>query len=118
MTEDGSSGHKGLATEYLPGVPSVKDKLISAVLEEELPAYPKTVIACGPRPMYVVLHKILSEDARLYVLMEERMACGVGACRSCAVAAREPEGSYIAACEEGPLVDASLVDWNRLEGKV
>jgi dihydroorotate dehydrogenase electron transfer subunit len=118
VTEDGSSGSKGLATECLPGVPSVKEKLISAALDEKLPPYPKTVIACGPRPMYVVLHKILGEDARLYVLMEERMACGVGACRSCAVPAREPKGSYIAACEEGPLIDASSVDWNRLEGEV
>jgi dihydroorotate dehydrogenase electron transfer subunit len=118
VTEDGSSGSKGLATEYLPGVHSVKEKLISAALDEKLPPYPKTVITCGPRPMYVVLHKILGEDARLHVLMEERMACGVGACLSCAVPAREPKGSYIAACEEGPLIDASLVDWNRLEGEV
>ncbi len=118
VTEDGSSGFEGLATEYLPRLPSAKEKLISAALDEKLPPYPKTVIACGPRPMYVVLHKVLGEDSRLHVLMEERMACGVGACRSCAVPAREPKGSYIAACEDGPLINASSVDWNRLEGEV
>jgi dihydroorotate dehydrogenase electron transfer subunit len=63
--------------------------------------------------MYAALYRTLGEDARLSVLLEERMACGVGACRSCAVPVREPEGSYVAACREGPLLDASLIEWNR-----
>jgi dihydroorotate dehydrogenase electron transfer subunit len=65
--------------------------------------------------MYAALHRALGEQARLFVLMEERMACGVGACRSCAVPTRKPEGSYLAACRDGPFLDASTIDWGRLE---
>ncbi|MEE9456647.1 MAG: hypothetical protein V3W11_05820, partial [bacterium] len=114
VTEDGSSGLKGLATDFIPGIPSAETKLMSRALKEDLPPYRRAVIACGPRAMYVALHKILGDDARWYALMEERMACGVGACRSCAVPIREPAGSYVAACKEGPLVDAAAVDWGRL----
>ena len=114
VTEDGSSGRKGLATDFIPGIPSKEAKLMSSALEEDLPPYSRTVIACGPRPMYAALRRVLGEDARWYALMEERMACGVGACRTCVVPVREPAGSYAAVCEEGPLVDAAAVDWDRL----
>ncbi len=113
-TEDGSIGLKGLATDFIPGIPSAETKLMSRALKEDLPRYAKAVIACGPRPMYVALRKALGADARWYALMEERMACGVGACRSCAVPVLEPPGSYVSVCEEGPLVDAATVDWDRL----
>jgi dihydroorotate dehydrogenase electron transfer subunit len=113
-TEDGSRGLKGLATDFIPGIPSREAKLLSKVLEEDLPRYGRAIIACGPRPMYGALRKVLGDDARWYALMEERMACGVGACRTCVVPVREPAGSYAAVCEEGPLVDAAAVDWDRL----
>jgi dihydroorotate dehydrogenase electron transfer subunit len=114
VTEDGSRGLKGLVSEHVPGLPSAEAKLLSRAMEEDLPRYAKVVVACGPRAMYLALRKALGDDARWYALMEERMACGVGACRSCAVPAREPPGSYVAICKEGPLVEASAVDWTRL----
>jgi len=113
VTEDGSYGLTGTVVEHLPDVPTAKEKLMSEALNERLLPYPHPVVACGPPAMYVALYRALGEDARLSVMMEERMACGVGACRSCAVPVREPEGSYVAACSEGPLLDASLIDWNR-----
>jgi dihydroorotate dehydrogenase electron transfer subunit len=115
VTEDGSSGRTGTVVERLPGLPTTKERLMSEALNEKLLPYPRAVIACGPRPMYAALRRALGERARLYVLMEERMACGVGACRSCAVPARKPEGSYLAACRDGPLVEASEIDWGRWE---
>lgn len=115
VTEDGSSGLTGTVVEHIPDIPTAKEKLMSEALNERLLPYPRPVVACGPPPMYVALRRALGEDARLYVMMEERMACGVGACRSCAVPVREPEGSYVAACGEGPLLDASIIDWNRFE---
>jgi dihydroorotate dehydrogenase electron transfer subunit len=118
VTDDGSRGHKGLVTEYVPGIPSPETRLLSAALEEKLPRFPKPLIACGPRAMYGALRKALGDEAQWYVLMEERMACGVGACRSCAVPAREPAASYVAVCEEGPLMDAAVVDWERLGGEI
>jgi dihydroorotate dehydrogenase electron transfer subunit len=41
------------------------------------------------------------------VSIEERMACGVGACLGCAVAIRGPEGKreYVRVCKEGPIFD-------------
>jgi dihydroorotate dehydrogenase electron transfer subunit len=114
VTEDGSRGRKGLVSEHVPGLPSAEAKLLSRAMEEDLPRYAKVVVACGPRAMYLALHKAFGDDARWYALMEERMACGVGACRSCVVPVREPPGSYVAICQEGPLVEASAVDWTRL----
>jgi len=116
VTEDGSLGLTGTVVDNLPDVPTAKEMLMSEALNERLLPYPHPVVACGPPAMYVALYRALGEDARLSLLMEERMACGVGACRSCAVPVREPEGSYVAACREGPLLDASIIDWNRFGG--
>jgi dihydroorotate dehydrogenase electron transfer subunit len=113
VTEDGSYGLTGTVVEHLPDVPTAKEKLMSEALNERLLPYPHRVVACGPPAMFVALHRALGGGAKLSVMMEERMACGVGACRSCAVPVREPEGSYVAACSEGPLLDASVIDWNR-----
>ncbi len=114
VTDDGSRGLKGTAAEHLPSSP------------------PAAVVACGPRAIYRALRerihtvsvyeKVLDNDdeytsPKLFILMEEHMACGVGACRSCVVPAREPAGSYIAVCREGPLVDAAVLDWDRMEEK-
>ncbi|UCH77337.1 MAG: dihydroorotate dehydrogenase electron transfer subunit [Candidatus Coatesbacteria bacterium] len=118
VTEDGSCGERGLATEHLPGAATGQEKLMSAAMAETLPPYARAVVACGPRPMYQALFRSLGEEARLYVVMEERMACGVGACRGCAVPAREPEGGYLAVCQEGPVIEASRLDWLRLAEEV
>jgi dihydroorotate dehydrogenase electron transfer subunit len=114
VTEDGTAGNAGRVTDYLPNLPSEQDRLLSEALGERLLPYAHDVIACGPRPMYHALHRALGDDARLYVLMEERMACGVGACRSCAVPSRTPGRPYVAACREGPLLEAAGIDWDRL----
>lgn len=96
VTDDGSRGLRGLVGEHLP---------------TPLPA---TLIACGPRAMYGDLVTRTAGAARLYVLMEERMACGVGVCRSCAVPVKDPPGRYAAVCEHGPLFDAATLDWERM----
>ncbi len=52
----------------------------------------------------------------LQVSLEERMACGLGACRSCVVPARSQDGrAYATVCRDGPIFDASEIDWERLE---
>jgi len=97
VTDDGSRGEAGLVSDRLPEAP---------------PA----VVACGPRPMYRALRERLGDAVPLFVLMEEHMACGVGACRSCAAPAAGRPGFYFAICQEGPLVDAAAVDWQRMGG--
>jgi dihydroorotate dehydrogenase electron transfer subunit len=95
-TDDGSGGARGLVTDLLsPG--------------------PAPIIACGPPPMFAALRERLGAGAPLYLVMEERMACGVGACRACVAPAREPAGGYLAICEDGPVVDARTLDWARME---
>lgn len=100
VTEDGSRGERGLVSAHLPA------------------AGARPVVACGPRAMYRALERQLGGRAPLYVVMEERMACGVGACRGCAVPVREPEGGYLAVCREGPVIEASRLDWRRLAEEI
>ena len=47
------------------------------------------------------------------VSLEERMACGVGACVGCAVKTRTPKGEerYAQVCKNGPVFDAKEVVW-------
>ncbi|MDR0248298.1 MAG: dihydroorotate dehydrogenase electron transfer subunit [Oscillospiraceae bacterium] len=71
----------------------------------------RRVFACGPRPMLAAVAK---ECARLglpcFVLMEERMACGVGACLVCACAVTG--GGYSRVCADGPVFPAEQVAWH------
>jgi dihydroorotate dehydrogenase electron transfer subunit len=97
-TEDGSKGNKGLVTDG-----------IEVLLE---PGEGVGIIACGPRGM-------LAETARIAarrgipceVSVEEIMACGVGACLSCAVP--RAGGGYWHACKDGPVFGSTDIDWER-----
>ena len=80
-TDDGSRGYHGPVTE---------------LLRREIERYdPKETIlfACGPTPMILSLERLLKEHPiPCQVSIEERMACGVGACLGCAVAnSKTPE---------------------------
>jgi dihydroorotate dehydrogenase electron transfer subunit len=76
------------------------------------------ICACGPRGMLSALAECIDEDtlACLQVCMEERMACGIGACRGCAVPAVSPRGGYLAVCKDGPVFWGRELDWKRLSG--
>jgi dihydroorotate dehydrogenase electron transfer subunit len=102
-TEDGSVGKKGMSTDLL------RDYLDGA----EKKAL-KTVFACGPKPMLQAVSKLAADHAvPCYVSMEERMACGMGACMGCSVAMKA--GGYKRVCKEGPVFEASEIEWG---GKV
>ncbi|MGI6213407.1 MAG: dihydroorotate dehydrogenase electron transfer subunit [Christensenellales bacterium] len=91
-TDDGSYGKRGV---------------ITALLAKEIKALaPDIILACGPLPMLKAL-KALNSGIPTYVSMEERMACGFGACLVCACASR---GSYVRTCTEGPVFDINEVD--------
>ena len=67
-TEDGSAGTKG--------------NVLDAIRENDLKA--DMIFACGPKPMLRALKAYgLENNIPCYVSMEERMACGVGACLGC-----------------------------------
>jgi dihydroorotate dehydrogenase electron transfer subunit len=74
---------------------------------------PDSVIACGPLPMLKAVAIICARrNLPCQVSLEAPMACGVGACLGCAIPAAG--GGYLRACQEGPVMEASLVDWERV----
>lgn len=99
-TEDGSSGYHGRVTA-----------LFEDALRSGLP--PAELFACGPRPMLQALAmKNKFWNFPLQFSLEERMACGLGACQGCAVSIRKGEKStYRLVCRDGPVFDAQEVEW-------
>ncbi len=98
-TEDGSMGKKGMSTD-----------LLRDYLDREEKKAPKTFFACGPRPMLEAVSRLAAEHAvPCYVSVEERMACGVGACMGCSVSVKT--GGYKRACKEGPVFEAGAIEW-------
>jgi dihydroorotate dehydrogenase electron transfer subunit len=98
---------------------AVEGVLVSELLETrlgELMEQSAEVFAIGPRAMLKRLAEVTEGCLPLQVSLEERMACGVGACRSCVVPARaEGRPAYQTVCREGPVFDANEIDWERLE---
>jgi dihydroorotate dehydrogenase electron transfer subunit len=66
--------------------------------------------ACGPREMLAILFQQCHKaGVPLLVSLEERMACGIGACLGCAV--RTTEGMR-RVCRDGPVFKAEEVIWD------
>ena len=92
-------GKKGMSTDLL------LDYLDRAGKKDR-----KTFFACGPRPMLEAVSRLAAEHAvPCYVSVEERMACGVGACMGCSVSVKE--GGYKRVCKEGPVFEAREIEW-------
>lgn len=69
------------------------------------------ILACGPRPMLKSVAAVAAEfGIPCQVSMEERMACGVGACLGCAI--RMKDGTMRHVCKDGPVFNAEEVDWD------
>jgi dihydroorotate dehydrogenase electron transfer subunit len=96
---------------------AVEGMLVSDLFEQRLDALDPDcdeVMAIGPRPMLKRLAAITEGRFRLQVSLEERMACGLGACRSCVAPAVDGAG-YKTVCRDGPVFYAHEIDWERLE---
>lgn len=100
-TEDGSMGHRGNIVEALAEHP--------AWLADGGALY-----ACGPEP-FLEATAALAADRNLpcQVSLEGVYACGLGLCRGCAVPLKG-ESRFLMQCIEGPVVDASRIDWERM----
>lgn len=86
-TVDGTLGHKGFVTDKID-------------LDFDY------LYSCGPTPMFKSLQRIIPEDKKAFIAMEERMGCGVGACLACVCKPNSkyfPNKSYFRACKEGPV---------------
>ncbi|TSA54028.1 MAG: dihydroorotate dehydrogenase electron transfer subunit [Planctomycetaceae bacterium] len=90
-TDDGSRGYHGLVTE---------------LFEQDILSYNSSdsvVYSCGPFPMIKRLAEILRNQAvPCQVSVEERMACGVGACLGVDIRVKS---GYKKVCSDGPFFD-------------
>lgn len=98
-TEDGSAGTKG--------------NVLNAIGENGLEA--DAIFACGPGPMLRALKAYaLEKEIPCWVSMEERMACGVGACLACVCKTKEIDShSHVhnkRICKDGPVFLSTEVE--------
>ena len=93
-TDDGSLGEKGLITN---------------VLTRELKLHqPDLLLVCGPTVMAKAIKTIIKDYGQIscQVSLEERMACGVGACRGCVCRiGKQDNWHYQQVCKDGPVFD-------------
>lgn len=64
------------------------------------------VYCVGPKPMLKACQENYEKG---YVSLEERMACGMGACMGCVCKDRNQEGKYYRVCKEGPVFEIGKV---------
>ena len=96
-TNDGSAGEAGFVTGPLERI------LQSGTCDN--------ILTCGPLPMLRATAALAEQyEVPCQVSLEERMACGVGACLGCVVPMRD--GQNLRACHEGPVFDAWEVKWD------
>ncbi len=98
-TDDGSAGIHGFVTE--PFKELAEQGGIDAVY------------ACGPMPMLKNIAAICKEKGIFcQISLEERMACGIGACLGCACRTKRNDEEYFAhVCKDGPVFNAEEVLW-------
>ena len=93
-TDDGSLGHHGLVTDLIRDV------------------QPDMICACGPMVMLRAVAAYAKENGiRCEISLEERMACGIGACLGCAVELYDENGEIYMGhvCKDGPVFAAERV---------
>ena len=98
-TEDGSVGTKG--------------NVLDAIREQNLTA--DVIYACGPTPMLRAIKKYAEENGiECYISLEERMACGIGACLACVCKSKDVDThSHVhnkRVCKDGPVFLSTEVE--------
>ena len=98
-TEDGSVGTKG----------NVMDAIRENALEADM------IYACGPTPMLRAIKQYAEENGiECYISLEERMACGIGACLACVCKTKEKDAhsnvNNKRICKDGPVFLSTEVD--------
>lgn len=121
-TDDGSRGYRGYPTDLLekclgrgaPFPPASAGGIAgSAGMTGHPPGTPSApfdvIYACGPGPLLSKVKAIASRAGIPgYISLEERMACGIGACLGCAV--KSAAGGHLKVCRDGPVFEASSVN--------
>ncbi len=102
VTEDGSMGNKGMATDILPDFLGRADQ----------------VYACGPLEMYKAMAEMSSRAKpsnpklrKCQVSLEVRMGCGFGACYSCTINTKK---GLKQVCRDGPVFELDDIIWQEV----
>jgi dihydroorotate dehydrogenase electron transfer subunit len=101
-TDDGSDGYHGTVTQLF-------QNHVDTYAEND-----SIIFCCGPDPMVTAVGEIVNKySIPCQVSMEERMACGVGACLGCAVRAKShgDRPHYMTVCKDGPVFDIKDIIW-------
>lgn len=98
-TDDGSLGTKGT--------------VIDAIKENNVEG--NVIYACGPTPMLrAVKAYAMENNIEAWLSLEEKMACGVGACLACVCKSTEVDDHSMVhnkrICKDGPVFNATEVD--------
>ena len=91
-TEDGSLGEKGYVTNH-------------SMLAEKF----DRIYTCGPKPMMLAVAKYARENGiACEVSLENKMACGLGACLCCVEDTKE---GHKCVCTDGPVFSIDELKW-------
>lgn len=98
-TEDGSAGTKG--------------NVLNAIKDHGLKG--DVIFACGPTPMLRALKAYAAENhIECYLSLEEKMACGIGACLACVCKSPDIDSHSMVhnkrICKDGPVFKAEEVE--------
>lgn len=108
----GFSGEPMLVDRYEEIADSVTVNVGGFVTDDIDPTKYDVIMTCGPEIMMKVLYKkcvSVGATAPVYVSMENRMACGIGACLVCTC---KTKGGNKRACKDGPVMLGSEVFGN------
>ncbi len=98
-TESGKAGTKG--------------NVLDAIKENKLDA--QIIYACGPIPMLKAIKEYANEKGmEAQISLEEKMACGIGACLACVCKSKEKDAhsnvNNKRICKEGPVFDCNEIE--------
>ena len=94
-TEDGSMGTKGFVVHH-------------PLMKSDTPVY-SHIYTCGPEPMMKAVAKFAEKHGiKCEVSLENRMACGIGACLCCVT---DTKDGHVCTCTDGPVFDSTYLKW-------
>lgn len=92
-TEDGSVGEKGFVTNH---------SVLQTVCFDQ-------ISTCGPKPMMIAVARYAQKaDIMCEVSLENKMACGLGACLCCV---EKTTAGNVCVCAEGPVLNVKKLLW-------
>lgn len=102
-TEDGSMGQSGRVTEPIKAL--IEDMNIAVIY------------SCGPMAMLSAIDAITRGTHVVHqCAVEESMACGIGICMTCVLPVADESGNIfmLRSCIDGPVMDGSFVQWDKV----